>query len=374
MKILYLLTLFPTPNNFSVGIFNYHRVQKLKSMGCNIFVVKYNNILNRHLKYSIKKNYVINSIPVTILNTLTFPFVFSYTLTLFLLKRFIKKNKIDLIQTDLIINGYLGALLKEKLKIPLVVTAHGSDIHTLPAKSHSLKKKLLYSLEKADKVIFVSHFLLNKAKKLGYNDKNAIVIPNGVDLSLFNINNKIKKEKYILYAGNLFSIKGVDRLPYIYKNIIKYNPNIPLWIVGSGNLQKKIEKKFEDLGLLKNVSFVGKVKQKQLSHILRKAKVLLLPSRNEGYPNIITEANACGVPVVASDVGGVSEALGQGGLLIQEGKTFEEDFAKAVIQLYDNPIQPQILFNRVKEKSWEQVAIKERTIYQSIIKRNIESQ
>jgi len=74
--------------------------------------------------------------------------------------------------------------------------------------------------------------------------------------------------------------------------------------------------------------------------------VMILPSRNEGFGAVIIEAQACGVPVVGSSNGGIPEAIGDGGIVVEEGENFEKRFAEAVINFLENPIDS----NYIREK------------------------
>ena len=113
-------------------------------------------------------------------------------------------------------------MIAKLFKIPYVLTLHGSDIHTLPKERESYKKVILRNLQNASRNIFVSNYLLNEAKKIGYDSTWDAVIYNGVDLGSFHPivdDNKevIKRElmvtgKVIGYVGNLVYVKGVDRI------------------------------------------------------------------------------------------------------------------------------------------------------------------
>ena len=97
--------------------------------------------------------------------------------------------------------------------------------------------------------------------------------------------------------------------------------------------------------------------------------VMILPSRNEGWPCVVLEAQACGVPVVGSSNGGIPEAIGDGGIVIEEGEDFEKRFADAVVELLKNPIDSGYLRERALGFSWENIVKQELTVYEEVLKR-----
>ena len=272
--------------------------------------------------------------------------------------------------------GYVACLTKNKYNLPCVLTAHGSDIHTLPYAQPKLKSAILKTLESADKVIFVSNALLRKSMELGYSGENAIVIPNGVDLSLFSImdKNRIRKHNgiyeddmhYVGFVGNLVQVKRVDKLPEIFLKIKREIPNVKFLIIGDGSLRDSIREKFIANGL--DVVFTGRVKPEMVSSWMNCMDCLVLPSRNEGWGNVVLEAQACGVPVVGSNAGGIPEAVGEGGLIVEEGDDFEERFAEAVCTVLRNPPSPEKLRKRAQEYDWEKTVQKEVEVYQSLLR------
>jgi len=97
--------------------------------------------------------------------------------------------------------------------------------------------------------------------------------------------------------------------------------------------------------------------------------VMILPSRNEGFGAVIIEAQACGVPVVGSSNGGIPEAIGDGGIVIEEGEDFEKRFAEAVVEMLKNPIEREYLRERALGFSWENIVKREVAVYEEVLKR-----
>jgi len=94
--------------------------------------------------------------------------------------------------------------------------------------------------------------------------------------------------------------------------------------------------------------------------------VMILPSRNEGFGCVVLEAQACGVPVVGSDNGGIPEAIGNGGIVVPDGHNFEERFAKNVVAMLNNLIPSSKLRSRALMYNWTVIIKKEINIYNEV--------
>ncbi len=265
--------------------------------------------------------------------------------------------------------GLVAKLLSQKLNIPYVVTCHGSDINLL---MENAKELYIDVLGNADKVIFVSNALLNKAKSLSYSGTNAVVIPNGIDPKIFKPldKEKIKRElglnkKVVGYVGNLKYVKRADKFSEIFENIA-LKQEVEFLVVGDGELRENVEKECKQKSL--KVKFVGRVPNDEVPYYMNAMDVMILPSRNEGFGAVVIGAQACGVPVVGSSNGGIPEAIGDGGMAVEEGEDFEKRFADAVVELLKNPINSSYLRERALGFSWENIVKKEVKVYEEVVK------
>ena len=272
-------------------------------------------------------------------------------------------------------HGYIATCLAKEHNIPCVITAHGSDIHTTPWNSKIIKKYTLKTLNSADKVIFVSHALLDSAKKLGYSGENAIVIPNGIDLSYFHPMGReeaMKKigwtqtKRYVVgFVGNLIPVKRADKFVEIFSEIRKLVQDVEFILVGDGDLKDDIRSGASDAGL--TVTFAGRVPHEDVCCWMNLFDVMILPSRNEGWPCVVLEAFACGTPVVGSQNGGIAEAIDDLCPVVIDGDLFEEEFAMAVCNILENGyyIDSNILIGRANSYTWEKTIKSEIELYQS---------
>jgi teichuronic acid biosynthesis glycosyltransferase TuaC len=358
MKILYFTSSFPEKSNTSTGIFIYNRVKKLIENNIDVEVIKYytNPITFHKLHFLFKKNDpsyntgefdFLPGLNINVVGINKF-YIPKTNLSCFLtgkLKDYFFKNNFDIIHSHFAWDSYIPFLLKKKYGIRYVMTAHGSDIHTIPYKSNFMLKRTVEILENAEKVIFVSEFLLSKAKEFGYSGKNGIVIPNGIDFEKFRVieNNPVilkkKNEKLVGFVGSLNYVKRAEFLPEIFHEISLRDDNTRFLIIGKGELNEEIMVKIKALNINNKVKIYSNLHSNKMPEYMNNFDCLILPSRAEGWGCVITEAMACGVQIAGSRAGGIPEAIGDCGITVPESENFAVDFAEAVIKLLKNPVK-----------------------------------
>jgi glycosyltransferase involved in cell wall biosynthesis len=216
----------------------------------------------------------------------------------------------------------IEAILFSKLfKIPTLLTLHGLG-HTELKKEgqfNNLKERILYLIKRHlfDKIFgrfvikncnfltSVSKTDINRIHKIfALNRGQNYWIPNSVNQKLFFEQDKTRK--YITFVGRFSEIKGYDLFIKIAQKLNRYRKNIPFLIVGMG----KLKNKFNYSAL--NVKFIPKIEYEMMANVYNLTKIFINSSRFEGMPTTILESLACGTPVVASNVGGVSEIITNG--------------------------------------------------------------
>lgn len=134
-----------------------------------------------------------------------------------------------------------------------------------------------------------------------------------IDIDVFRIKNELKDRKNIVgYISNLSVGKGVLNLIEAEKILLRKLDNIEFLIGGDGPLYTQIQNKLENENLNNKINLVGRINNSEVADYLNRLKLLVLPSYSEGLPGIILESMACGTPVLATDVGGVTDIITDG--------------------------------------------------------------
>lgn len=270
-------------------------------------------------------------------------------------------------------HGRIAYFINQVYNKPYIVTYHGSDVHTMPVKNIHIKNKILEVMNNAYKNLFVSNNLYQYAKALGYNKDNYIITKNGVNTDKFyKISDKniteIKSNinlngKVVGFVGNLNKLKRADKLTDIFENIKdNMKEEVSFLVVGDGLLKDVIMRGGKDK--LLNICFTGNVDADKVRDYMNVMDVMILPSRKEGFGCVIIEANACGTMVVASDVGGIGEAIQNKDLMVEEGENFEIRFAQKVCEVLNSNYDKLELIKQTKDKfTWESVTNDEVRLY-----------
>lgn len=140
------------------------------------------------------------------------------------------------------------------------------------------------------------------------------ILRNGIDLEKFRYNEAVRTEiRKLLGVENKYVIGNVGRFVYqknheflinVFSQVCKEAENVVLLLIGAGDLQSKIEKQTEELGIHGQVVFLGK--RNDVEKLMQGMDIFVLPSRFDGFPLSLLEAQAAGLPCIASNVPGDS--------------------------------------------------------------------
>ena len=208
---------------------------------------------------------------------------------------------------------------------PVLMKVHGTDVNEyldVPGK----RWQILAAARRCSSVMTASSALRDKLVAAGVAASHVQVVYNGVDAARFQPSDRAVARKrsgvagagsIVLYVGNLKVAKGCVDLLDAFVEIAVAHAGLRLVFIGDGEARAAIGQRAADRGLADRVQIMGRLDHSLLRDWFAAADVLCLPSHNEGVPNVVLEAMACGVPVVATRVGGVPEVLPEfAGLLV----------------------------------------------------------
>lgn len=221
------------------------------------------------------------------------------------------------------------------LKIPLVLHAHGSDINIYAKQNFLFRALTRVILKRSACILTVSEALRQELIK-------TFAVPPGkvsvcrpiIDTELFKPEDKLTarkslnlpaESKIVLYVGDIIASKGCHLLHKAAEKIVSQHPDTLFIFLGEGPLLKSLPSRARKSGLSDRIIFPGSVPNSVVAQFMHASDVFALPSFSEGTPVTILEALSCGLPVIASGVGGIPELVrdGENGLLIQAGSTEE---------------------------------------------------
>ncbi|MGA3169828.1 MAG: glycosyltransferase [Chthoniobacteraceae bacterium] len=202
-------------------------------------------------------------------------------------------------------------------RVPVVAIAQGSDIHhylEIPAR----RSIILKALPRAAAVVTRSRELARLLEAAGFPSEKLHTVYNGVDLDLFQPRDQAaarrefflpESARIVLFVGNFFEVKNPHHLILAAGSLKAKIGDLLLVMAGGGPWEKICRDLSVKLGLESSVIFAGRKTPREVSRLMNAANLLALASENEGVPNVILEAFASGLPVVASRVGGIPEVL-----------------------------------------------------------------
>lgn len=302
-------------------------------------------------------------------------------------------KKVGMLKPDLIHShsadmGFFISFAAKFYRIPLINTCHGisfNDKQYSTIKRKAEKFFLRYSGFK--RIIAVDENGLRILKSAKFD--NGVYIPNGVDIHKFERKHFEKNSKKIrfLFVGRLEKQKGIDDLikaTYLLKNnITKRNNNnsnnnnniknnsFEVIIVGEGKEKNNLLNLARDMDVQNLFTFTGKVSEHNLVDYYLKSDIFILPSLWEGLPLTLMEAAAAGLPIIATDVGGVSSIFvhGKNALILKAGEP-EELAEKMQFLITNENIRENLGRNALdlaKKYSWENSEKKLAEVYKTVI-------
>ncbi len=229
----------------------------------------------------------------------------------------------NVIHANWAICGVIAGLAGRLRKIPVITTLRGEDV-TRADKSKLDEWIIKVCIHLSGKVIGVSQAIVDWLKlNHTYARDKFNLVENGVDENFLKLTAPVytKNSLRMVTIGSLIPRKGIDVILHAMREL----PQTTLTVIGDGQERVNLQNKVIELGLHSSVQFDGEVQSRHIPGYLEKNDVLILASYSEGRPNVILEAMAAGIPVVASKIAGVDELVvdGETGLMFPAGEQSE---------------------------------------------------
>ncbi len=271
--------------------------------------------------------------------------------------RIVRDFKPDVVMASwLFPDGCAVAALCREAGLPLVLVTQGSDTHqylTDPIR----RRKILIALDTSEAVICRSGDLAKRLESAGAAPKKLEVIYNGIDPEVFFPQNQVSAREALgiapslaslLFVGNLLPVKDPLFLVRAHASLSAFRTAAGLAptrlrFIGEGPLEGAIRREAGTLGTLGEIEFLGRRNSREVALWMNASDVLCLSSVNEGFPNVLLEAMACGLPIVSTDVGGIREKVNSPptGRLVPPGDL--EGYARALNATLGSPRPSHIL-------------------------------
>lgn len=293
-------------------------------------------------------------------------------------KRFIddyirEKGQPDLIHVHVALNAGLIALdLNKELKIPYVVTEHSTVYHRNA--NENLWNRLFIYKKFTRKIIRNAAAIMPVSDNLGKviskitDFKKLFVISNVVDTSIFYFNNSNSNDKFIfIHVSGMSEQKNMEGLLKGMKLLSLKNNNWIFKMVGpASDEQKKIA---DQLGISNYIEWIGEVSYDMVAALMKKSHVHILFSRYENQPCVNLEALCCGLPVIATDVGGLPEVVdhSNGALIPSQNENALADAMEKMILYYNKYDRKKISDNAISRFGYNIIGKQILKVYETVI-------
>jgi glycosyltransferase involved in cell wall biosynthesis len=208
----------------------------------------------------------------------------------------------------------------------------------------TLAEKLAARVYRGMPLAVVSESTRQELVQLGFPAQSLSIVPNCVDHSVYRPSEEPKKGPLIIgHLGRLKKYKGVDHLLKAFQIVRQEMPEVRLKIIGEGDYRPELEREARQLALAESVEFTGFLGKDQTVRALHQVSLSVNCSAKEGWGLTVIEANACGVPVIASDVPGLRDSVldEKTGFLYEYGN-IEQLAQKILLVLRDDHLRERL--------------------------------
>ncbi len=268
-------------------------------------------------------------------------------------------------------DGVAAVILGERLGLPVVVTARGSDVN-VKCENAMMRRWMRWAAPRTSAVITVSQALAERLHEHGIRPPVLEVIPNGVDLQKFRPRDREEGRRRFGVSGRVLASVGHlvdDKGHQLAVEALASLPDTQLLIAGNGPRRAHLERLAGRLGVADRVRFAGLVPHEAMPWLYSAVDALVLASAREGMPNVVLESIACGTRVIATDVGGVGEVIGPTEAGVLMASRSPEALLEALGRLEQAPCTRETTRKYAERFGWERMLDRQVALYQSVLGR-----
>ncbi|TRO50120.1 glycosyltransferase family 1 protein [Candidatus Bathyarchaeota archaeon] len=297
----------------------------------------------------------------------------------------VKSNDLIHVHGHPYLSSFLATKIAKRYSKPLVLTQHNTFIeyNNIWDTAEKLNDLAIGKqvLNEVDKIIVVSNATKKYVLTLGANPEKVEVLHNGVDLNRFKPLSEVKDQmrkklsiskdaNVVLTVRRIVYKNGIDTLLESAEIAVKRNPKLVFVVVGKGPDSEEVKEKIGQLRMQNNFRLTGFVSDENLPLYYNAADLFALPSKSgEGLPLVVLEAMSCGLPVIATNVGGTSEVMSEDyGKLVPPNSP--DSLAEALVEFSrkDLTALKKDLRTMMEQKySWDKNVEKLSEIYEELI-------
>lgn len=362
MRIVILVQHFPPKWLAGTELASYNIAKYLKKRNHEVSVItSYDKELPTHNTVEGFNVYRVTKSNIRFLGYLVFWFKIFWN---------IKRIKPEIVHVQGLYIAIPAFLAKKFFKIPYVISGQGSDVYM----SWPFKKIISkLGLNNSKVSIALTEHMKKEMQKIS--KKKTVVVPNGMDKNKFNLDKYESREnlglssndKIIIFVGRLEPVKGIQYLIESMNILKNTENNLKLLVVGYGKDDQKLKLLVKTLELEEIVIFTGKIPNEKIPEYLAASDIFVLPSLSEGFPVVLLEAMASGLPIITTKIRGLAEIIQDGvnGFLVHP-KSSNEIADRISLILNDKKVIKKMYVNNKKKSSlynWEKIVERLELVY-----------
>lgn len=263
------------------------------------------------------------------------------------LKRVLKEFQPDVVHINpslastAIFRDFIFLHIIKKERYPVVFFIHGWQERIITVfQTRLLKNYFRKKFNMADTIIVLAEDFKRKLISLGVDSKKIFVSTTMVDSTEFlRATKQFSKPYEVLFCSTMNTSKGPYELLQAIPFVLKKYSDTSFTFVGDGKELKKLKYKAKEMGIERNVHFTGYKTGTEKTSFFITAHVFVFPSYSEGFPTVVLEAMAAGLPLIVTRVGGLINTIQDGtqGLFLEKIPPDPRDIAQKILHLFENP-------------------------------------